>query len=62
MDVEIEEAERRGLVSEYSGRLFHFCSAGCKRLFDDDPTAYAGHLGLQEDAGDAAEDFPSAGE
>ena len=28
--------------SEYAGRMFHFCSAGCKRRFDEDPAKYAG--------------------
>jgi Cu+-exporting ATPase len=28
-------------VSEYKGRRYYFCSAGCKREFDNDPGAYA---------------------
>jgi Cu+-exporting ATPase len=27
--------------SEYQGRTYYFCSAGCKRKFDADPTRYA---------------------
>jgi Cu+-exporting ATPase len=60
MDVEVEDAETRGLISEHGGRLFHFCSMGCKRLFDEDPMAYA--AGIQQESDDAGGDFPSANE
>lgn len=29
-------------VSKYEGRTFYFCSEECKRLFDADPSRYAG--------------------
>ncbi|MDQ6739693.1 MAG: YHS domain-containing protein [Actinomycetota bacterium] len=28
--------------SEYQGRTYYFCSAGCKRKFDENPHQYAG--------------------
>lgn len=28
--------------SEYQGQTYHFCSAGCKRSFDQNPAQYAG--------------------
>ena len=61
MDVEIDDAESQGLATEYDGKVFHFCSTGCKRLFDDDPMAYAG-MERQSDAEDRSEDYPSAHE
>lgn len=30
------------LKSEYMGKTYYFCSAGCKKSFDDDPAKYAG--------------------
>ncbi len=27
--------------SEYQGRTYYFCSAGCKRKFDQEPERYA---------------------
>lgn len=27
--------------SEYQGRTYYFCSAGCKQAFDSDPQRYA---------------------
>jgi Cu+-exporting ATPase len=29
-------------TSEYGGRTFYFCAAGCKRTFDAAPEQYAG--------------------
>ena len=29
------------LKSEYMGQTYYFCSAGCKKSFDDDPAKYA---------------------
>lgn len=28
--------------SEYQGRIYYFCSAGCKERFDENPERYAG--------------------
>lgn len=30
------------LKSEYQGRTYHFCCQGCKKTFDQNPSAYAG--------------------
>jgi YHS domain-containing protein len=29
-------------TSEYQGTSFYFCSPGCKKAFDADPTSYVG--------------------
>lgn len=29
--------------SRYQGKAYYFCSAECKRLFDENPEAYAGN-------------------
>ena len=29
-------------TSEYQGTTFYFCSPGCKKAFDADPTSYVG--------------------
>lgn len=29
------------VTSEYQGRTYYFCSAGCKKKFDDKPALYA---------------------
>lgn len=44
MTVEISTAK---YMSEYEGRLVYFCSAGCKREFDQDPVAYVDQLHLR---------------
>ncbi len=34
--------------SDYSGKTYHFCSPGCKKSFDSNPTKYtmpSGHAG-----------------
>jgi YHS domain-containing protein len=36
MDITIAGAAGQ---SEYEGRTYYFCAMGCKRDFDDDPTA-----------------------
>lgn len=28
--------------SEYQGKMYYFCSTGCKKAFDHDPEKYAG--------------------
>lgn len=45
------DAERTPHRSEYQGKTYYFCSAGCKKAFDDKPAAYAG----TPDAGPASE-------
>ncbi len=30
--------------SEYQGQTYNFCSPGCKRDFDKDPTKYVGNV------------------
>jgi Cu+-exporting ATPase len=42
MQVDEQEARQKGLTSEYQGRTYHFCGAGCKREFDQNPQQYAG--------------------
>ena len=32
-------------TSDYRGATFYFCSPGCKKAFDADPSAYAGGAG-----------------
>lgn len=39
MEVNPETARAAGLVSEYKGASYHFCSPGCKTSFDADPAA-----------------------
>lgn len=39
--MEIEEKEIAA-QSEYQGKTYHFCSVGCKKVFDKDPTKYVG--------------------
>lgn len=29
--------------SEYQGKKYYFCSAGCKKAFDKEPEMYAAH-------------------
>jgi len=37
MTVDSESAEYK---SEHKGQIYYFCSAGCKRSFDQDPEKY----------------------
>lgn len=39
MTVDSETAEHK---SEYQGETYYFCSAGCKRAFDQKPDKYIG--------------------
>lgn len=39
MTVDTETARQQ---SEYNGTTYYFCSPGCKKSFDADPTAYLG--------------------
>ncbi|HLC05222.1 MAG TPA: YHS domain-containing protein [Anaerolineales bacterium] len=36
----VDEATSQ-LKSEYMGKTYYFCAAGCKKSFDDDPAKYA---------------------
>ncbi len=37
--MDIDRATAAGM-SEYKGKTYYFCSAGCKRAFDKDPEKY----------------------
>ncbi|NMB69427.1 MAG: YHS domain-containing protein [Chloroflexi bacterium] len=37
MDVEVETAK---YVSEYKGEKYYFCSAGCQKEFEENPTRF----------------------
>lgn len=39
--MDVEEAKAAG-KSEYKGKTYYFCSAGCKAAFDKQPDKYAG--------------------
>lgn len=39
MTVDSQKSEYK---SQYMGKTYSFCSAGCKRTFDQDPEKYAG--------------------
>lgn len=41
MQVNEQSAEANGLISQYEGRAYYFCSAQCKRQFDEGPQRYA---------------------
>jgi YHS domain-containing protein len=41
LDVDEWQTEKAGLTSEYNGRVFHFCSQDCKRMFDKEPQQFA---------------------
>jgi len=39
----MEVAEKTtGFVSQYQGKAWYFCGAGCKKAFDENPEKYAG--------------------
>ena len=40
MTVDVARAEEDGLLLEYEGRTFAFCSAGCRRSFIDAPAEF----------------------
>jgi len=47
------EEERAAGRSEYRGREYYFCSAGCRERFNEDPGRYAaerGWEGAEQDA------------
>jgi Cu+-exporting ATPase len=37
--MEVEES-KAAATSEYKGKTYYFCAAGCKRAFDQDPERY----------------------
>lgn len=41
MTVDVAAAEANGLTTEYDGRTWAFCRAGCLRAFLDEPAVYA---------------------
>ena len=45
MDVNEQQAAGK---SEYQGTTYYFCSAGCKRQFDQDPERYVGQRTEQD--------------
>jgi YHS domain-containing protein len=40
MQVSEQRSEAKGLVSQYAGRPYHFCSKPCKKKFNQNPQAY----------------------
>ena len=40
MEVDERHAAAAGLVSQHQGQTYCFCSAQCKRQFDQDPQRY----------------------
>lgn len=40
MQVDQQQAESKDLTSEYQGQTYYFCSASCKRQFDQNPERY----------------------
>ncbi len=37
--MEVEE-NKAAAISEYQGKKYYFCAAGCKKAFDQDPEKY----------------------
>lgn len=40
LQVEDGEALEQGLVTEYEGMFYYFCSQPCKNLFEKEPSRY----------------------
>ena len=58
MVVHVPTSKAQGLVSEYQGKIYHFCSQDCKARFDLAPQNY-----LTQGAADGRQkDTPSLGE
>jgi YHS domain-containing protein len=38
--MQVNEATAAG-KSDYNGKTYYFCAAGCKKKFDEDPQKYA---------------------
>jgi YHS domain-containing protein len=41
MDVDEGKSASKGLTSEYGGQTYSFCSAQCKRQFEQEPNRFA---------------------
>jgi YHS domain-containing protein len=41
MTVNVAHAEEAGLTVEHEGRTFAICRSGCRRAFEEEPTAFA---------------------
>ena len=41
MTVKVAAAETAGLTTEYEGKTYAFCRAGCQRAFGEEPGTYA---------------------
>ena len=37
--MEVEE-NKAAAISDYKGKKYYFCAAGCKKVFDQDPEKY----------------------
>ena len=48
MIVDVEEQRGHALTTEHSGKTYAFCSSGCKRSFDADPTRYTSKVATWE--------------
>ncbi|HSF31515.1 MAG TPA: YHS domain-containing protein [Candidatus Tectomicrobia bacterium] len=44
------DKQRATSKREYLGRTYYFCSTGCQRRFEEDPTRYADPRSAQQDA------------
>ncbi len=40
MQVQPEQAEAKGLTTEYNGQTYYFCGKGCMLDFKEDPERY----------------------
>jgi YHS domain-containing protein len=49
MIVDVEEQRGRGLTTDHAGKTFAFCSSGCKRSFEEEPTRYTAKVSAWEE-------------
>jgi YHS domain-containing protein len=49
MMVDEREASEKSLSTDLGGQTFYFCSAECKKTFDEDPKKYAPLIRWPED-------------
>lgn len=49
----VDEDEEVPAKSEYMGKIYYFCAAGCKKAFDENPAKFVGG-GQQRKAGTVA--------
>ena len=49
--MDIDPADAAG-TSDYEGQIYYFCSAGCKRAFDQDPASYVKAQGDASESGE----------